>query len=489
MARRLLSIWFPRLASDVSQRIRPVEGPFALTLRASNAEHLHCLNIDASKAGLHRGVPLADARAICPALSTRPADPPREAAALEALRRWAGRYGPHAARDGADGLVVDITGVPHLFGGEQDLLDDLAARLERAGIGSVAAIAETRGAAWALARHGGGLIPEGALAERLGPLPVSALRLDHALAEGLARLGLHRIADLAAVPRAPLARRFGPDLLRRLDQALGTQPEPVAAGLEPPHFGVRMTLPEPIGLTADVMAALDRLLDRLCDKLGTAQAGARKVRLELQRVDRSAAVVDVGLARPMRDPARIAALFRKGVEEIDSGFGIDGLRLSAVLTEPLAPEQIGEAKVRQEDELSDLISRLGNRLGFEAVRRFLPASSRIPERSFLVVAAAYARATPFPMQRRPLRPVTIFPPEPLSGVSGSPPARFGWRRMRFTTLRGAGPERIAPEWWFDDPAWRSGVRDYWRIETREGPRLWLFCTPQSGDWYAQGVFL
>lgn len=464
-----------------------------LTLRASNADQLHCLNLAASAAGLHRGMPLADARAICPTLSTRPADPVREGRALEGLRRWANRYGPHAAKDGTDGLIIDVSGVPHLFGGEQDLLDDLTARLDRAGVGSKCAIAGTRGGAWALARRGGGVIPEGKLQERLGPLPVSALRIEPEIAEGLARLGLHKISDLTTVPRAPLARRFGLELLRRLDQALGTQAEPVAAEPDPPHFGVRMTLPEPIGLITDVMAALDRLLDRLCAQLATAQAGARKVRLELQRVDSSAAIVEVGLARPMRDPSRISALFRKGVEEVDSGFGIDGLRVSALQTEPLAPEQIGQGKVRQEHELSDLISRLGNRLGFEAVRRFLPASSRIPERSFLTVAAAYAEAEPFPSRRRPRRPITMFPPEVLTGVAGSPPARFTWRRMSFATLRAAGPERITPEWWFDDPAWRSGVRDYWRIETREGPRLWLFRTPQAvsgfGGWYAQGVFL
>ena len=265
----------------------------------------------------------------------------------------------------------------------------------------------------------------------------------------------------------------------------------MAAEADAPHFGVRMTLPEPIGLTADVMGVLDRLLIRLCDKLASAQMGARVVRLELQRVDRSAAVVDVGLARAMRDPMRISALFLKGVDEVDSVFGIDGLRLTASITEPLAPEQIGNAQAREEHELSDLISRIGNRLGFDAVQRFLPASSRIPERSFLTVPAAYTASEAFPPKRRPRRPITLFPAEALAQVSGSPPARFSWRRMGFTTLRAHGPERITPEWWFDDPAWRSGVRDYWRIETNEGPRLWLFRTPQSGsrEWYAQGVFL
>ena len=161
MARRLLSIWFPRLASDISLRVRPVEGPFALTLRASNAEHLHCLNSIASAAGLHRGMPLADARAVCPLLSTRPADLIREGRALEGLRRWASRYGPHAAKDGRDGLIVDVSGVPHLFGGENALRDDLKARLERAGLHVTSAIAGTRGAAHALARHGGGIVADG----------------------------------------------------------------------------------------------------------------------------------------------------------------------------------------------------------------------------------------------------------------------------------------------------------------------------------------
>ena len=145
------------------------------------------------------------------------------------------------------------------------------------------------------------MIPEGGLLASLGPMPVSALRIGPEIAEGLTRLGLHRIADLTSVPRAPMARRFGAELLRRLDQALGAQAEPVAAEPDPPQFAVRMTLPEPIGLTADVMGLLDRLLIRLCDKLASAQRGARAVRLELRRVDRSAAVIEVGLARAMRN--------------------------------------------------------------------------------------------------------------------------------------------------------------------------------------------
>lgn len=492
MARRLLSIWFPRLASDASLRSRPVEGPFALILRAGNRDHVHCLNPGAEARGLRRGMPLADARAICPDLATRSADLTREAAALSALRRWAGRYAPMVAADESDGLIADISGVAHLFGGEADLLADLHARLARAGLSVESAIAGTRGAAHGLARHGGGIVPDGALAEGIGHLPVSALRIDHDTAEALARVGLAHIADLIPLPRAPLARRFGPGLVMRLDQALGTQAEPVAAEPDPPHFGVRMTLPEPIGLQSDVRAGLDRLLDRLCAQLAQHHRGARRVRLELRRVDRAAAQVEIGLARPMRDPGRIAALFSKGIEEVDAGFGIDALRLTAPVTEPLAPEQVGGTAIRGDDALADLISRLGNRIGFDRVLRLQMAESRIPERSFLLLPAAYSDPAPAPPRRGPLRPQIIFPPEPVTGAegvsAGHPPASFRWRRMPFTTLRAQGPERIAPEWWFDDPAWRTGLRDYWRIETKEGPRLWLFHTPQGSGWSVQGEF-
>lgn len=426
---------------------------------------------------------LADARAICPDLATRPADLAREAAALAALRRWAGRYAPMVATDGADGLMADISGVPHLFGGEAGLRDDLQARLERAGLHAASAIAGTRGAAHALARHGGGIVPDGKLAEGIGHLPVAALRVDHATAQALARVGLARIADLTPLPRAPLARRFGPGLVLRLDQALGAQAEPFAAEPDAPQFSVRMTLPEPIGLQSDVLAGLDRLLDRLCTKLARHLMGARRLRLELRRVDHGAAQVEIGLARPMRDPARIAVLFARRLDEIDSGFGIDALRLSAPMTEAMALEQIGSGPaIRHEDALADLLSSVGNQIGFDRVLRLLPATSLIPERSFLLAPAAYSSPEPVHCRAGLLRPITLFPPEPVSAASGHPPATFRWRRMRLTTLRATGPERITPEWWFDDPAWRSGLRDYWRVETREGPRLWLFTTPQAQGW-------
>src|SRR5690606_21628978 len=133
-----------------------------------------------------------------------------------------------------------------------------------------------------------------------------------------------------------------------------------------------------------------------------------------------------------------------------------------------------------------------NRVGFENVQRYLPAKSHIPEKSFTVAAAAYSEpAENWPAFNR--RPIVIFPPEPIAGHDLEPPSAFRWRNMRLSIAYSEGPERIQPEWWLDDPNWRSGLRDYWRVQTHQGRRLWLFHTPQVdgthlSTWFVQGEF-
>lgn len=480
-------MWFPRLASDRVLRARPVEGPFALTLKQANAERLHCLNTEAERQGLYRGMSFADARAFCPDLQSRPADPVGDARFLHVLRRWATRYCPWVGLEGSDGLVLDITGAAHLFGGEALMLADMRQRLNRAGLSARIGLGDTRGAAWALAHFREGRAEIGAPLEALANLPVAALRLDEDTVMGLQRLGLRRIDDLEGAARAPLTRRFGPNLLLRLDQALGRQPEQVTPLKEPPHYGVRLSLPDPIGLLDDVMAATSRLLDQLCAKLKAQETGARRLLLTLRRVDQEAQAVELRLARPLRDAARILPLFARGVEEVDAGYGIDLIRLEAAQIEPLPVHQVSHVSTGRADQLDDLITRIGTRIGLENVQRFLPADSHIPERGFLIAAAAWSEPGGPWVAPRP-RPVRLFPPEPIAGTAACPPRQFRWRRMSLSTARATGPERIAPEWWLSDDNWRSGIRDYWHVETRQGRRLWLFYTPQDPGWFVQGEF-
>lgn len=488
MPRRILSLWLPRFASSLSLRRRPAAGGFALVAKERGADRLVCLNREAEARGLKRGMGLTDARALMPDLLTRPADPMEEAQAMEALRRWATRYCPWVACDGADGLTLDISGAAHLMGGEAALLADLTARLARMGFGCRGAIADTGGAAWAVARYGkGGIIGAGATSQALMPLPLAALRLEPDAVEGLERLGLRIIRDLMQVPRASLTRRFGGAPILRLDQALGHVAEPVAPPPEPPVLAVRLSLPDPIGLISDIQAGLERLLDRLCEHLRSADMGARRLLLELSRVDGQAIRLEIGLARPMRDAPAIAHLFARALEGLDAGYGIDRMRLSAPAAEPLPVEQITTTGAQAQDDLADLLTRLCNRIGFQNVHRYLPAESHIPEKAYTVAAAAYSTpARDWP--DTPPRPLMIFPSEQIAATGRAVPRRFRWRGRWWQVTAASGPERISPEWWLDDPAWRTGLRDYWRVQTDRGARLWLFNTPQRDGWYVQGEF-
>lgn len=485
MRSRVLCVWFPRLASDLALRRKPCRAPFALIGRTGNAEHLHCLNEAAERVGLLRGMSATDARMLCPDLQTADADLGFEQRGLRHLVRWAGRYGPKVGRDGYDGLVADITGVAHLFGGEGGLLDDLSQRLLRMGLLMRAGIADTRGAAFALSRSGGGISPAGRTAEAIASLPVQGLRIDRESVQTLGRLGIVTIADLDRMPRPALSRRFGPGVLLRLDQAFGRVAELVVPEPPPPVFAVRMSFPEPIGLVTDVLAGTDRLLARLCRTLRQAGVAARVLVLTMRRVDQASLAVELRLARPMTDAARILPLFRFGVEQADAGYGIDLLRIEATVTEPADFEQTGGFETKT--SLDDLVTRLGTRLGLEAIERFQPVDSHIPERSFLRVP--FASSNPVrDWPARSDRPLVLFPPESINHSGRQPPASFRWRRMAFTTGRATGPERIAPEWWEDDPAWSRGTRDYWKIETLEGRRLWLYYTPSDPAWFVQGEF-
>lgn len=543
--RRVLSVWFPRFAVERVLRMRrdTLTAPFAVVGLREGAQILISLNPEAESAGLRQGQPLRDATAMCPHLLTAPENAPHDAAFLRALRRWAGKFSPWVAHEGMDALVIDLTGCAHLFGGEAGLMRQVEEDCVDLGLSVRAAIADTRGAAWALARYAGAAVapvrsgdsiqqearatrsravsrravtqgPGGAVGiiaapgtmrAALGPLPIAALRVDADTVQALGRLGLRRIEDVLALPRAGLSRRYGLDLVRRMDQALGAVSEPVNPAAAPLHFAIRLSFPDPIGLLDDVVAGMDRLLTPLCAKLHAAGRGARIVRLEAQRVDGSVEVAEVGLTRASDAPARIRPLLMLKLDRIDAGFGIDCLRLHAVLTEPLSAvqhrghlEAAAEviARAANDTALEDLVGKLGTRLGQDAVIRLHPADSHIPEKTAQILAAAWSvpAPEPWPAPRAP-RPIVVHRPEPITTPPGddprTPPAQFRWRRRDLSLRVAIGPERLLPEWWLDDPDWRSGPRDYWRVEVMGGERLWIYYAhgaEMSGGWYCHGQF-
>lgn len=485
----------------------PPNRPLALIAGRGGRLVLTAIDRPAAAAGLAPGMSLADARTLCPELETAPTDPAGDAAALRALARWAERYTPWAAPDGVDGLLLDLTGCAHLFGGEAALLADLLRRCRAAGLAACGALAGSAGAAWALARCGetDTVLPAGQERDALAPLPVAGLRLDPATTGALERLGLRSIGDLYPLPRASLAARFGAAIGRRLDQALGRQDEPIAPQRPAAPYRTRLAFAEPVGRREDIAAALDRLLAELCALLERDGQGARRLTLAGFRVDHTMVEAAIGTARPARAPAALARLFAERLDRIDPGFGIETLVLTAEAVEPLAPTQValpeGGRGQPSPATLADLIDRLGNRLGFHHVTRPLAVASHVPEQAFRQAPALALEADSGwdSLPALPPRPSRLLArPEALEVLApgreaGWPPACFRWRRRVWHMGRARGPERILPEWWHgagacDGNENRAAARDYWQVEESEGERFWLFRADPAGRWYLHGLF-
>ena len=352
----------------------------------------------ATTLGLAPGMRLADARARVPGLEARPLTAGADAAALDRLAAWCERYSPWVASDGADAVRLNVTGVAHLFGGEEALAGNLVARLEDFGLTARVAIAPTPGAAWALAHYGEGkirIVADGGTRAALAALPVAALRLEHAVVADLLHLGLARVEPLGQMPAAALAARFGPALAAWVDQVLGRSGEPISPARPPPERLRRLVFPEPIGTPEDIARAAGRLAHELAGDLARAGLGARRLEFTLYLAAGDFARIVVGCARPSRDPAHLRRLLEERSGGLAAGFGADVVTLAATATERLAAEQVdfhrlaptgeGVAALDRDPGLGLLIDRLGNRLGHSNLLRAAPRESHLPERAVRVV--------------------------------------------------------------------------------------------------------
>jgi protein ImuB len=519
---RIVSVFLPHLPIERLQREREKSGPtptkhksifdrrpFALVGAEARGLILTAVNAKAEGNGLHRGIGLADARAVCPHLLTLPSAPDRDTATLRALARICVRYSPTLNTEGEDGLWLDITGVPHLFGGEAELLASIAQAFQSLGFSTQLALAPTLGAAHALARFGSAspiIVPNGSSDANLASLPVEALRLDPDVTRLLKRLGLKHIGQLYDLPRASLERRFhskdaAEAVLLRLDQARGMKEEKRVPLLPPRRYEATLAFAEPLISHEGIIAVLELITAALCQKLARGRMGARKLRLRIDRADGSCTEIETGLSTASRELPHLLRLLQEKLAALDLGFGVDRMSLAAFIAEPLPLTQVSLAETREKRSPEPLIDRLANRLGAFAVRRLHPQASHLPERA-QSIRNAFAPSSPWEQTGRakPPRPsLLLSEPEPLqvlAEIPEGPPARFTWRRLSRRVVKAEGPERIAPEWWRALKSSKAAARprDYYRIEDEEGHRYWVFregLYQESGDvptWYLHGVF-
>jgi protein ImuB len=507
-ARRVVSLWLPSFDINISLKylLKQKEHPLALIQHDAGRSWIVAADPAAQALGIAPGQAVADARARYPQLLTREADPAQDRQALERLADWCGRFTPWVGVDaaigpGEAGLFLDVTGCAHLRGGEAGLLADLGQHLARFGLHARLGLAEATGAAWAWSRfrpaRAPAILAPGEAAAALGPLPVEGLRIPAATAATLRRLGLRRIADVAALPRAALAARFGADLLRQLDRVFGRAEEPIAPRRPPTSYSVRRDFAEPLMVPEALPAVLARLLPRLCRLLERDGRGARRLVFTLYRIDGSSASAAIGTSRAARDPAHLAKLFKPRLETLDPDPGVETLALEAHETAPFVADQstLADGETHAEPSaLTEIVDRLVNRLGAGRVGFLAPQTLHLPERQARFVAASAEAPTDvsawstWPATAAAL-PLRLFPiPEPVEietpgERADAPPAAFLWRGRLHRLTAARGPDRRLGAWWQGEHA----ARDYWAIEEADGRRLWLCRDLATDRWRVHGV--
>jgi protein ImuB len=494
-----------------------VELPRVVVAKEHNALVLYAIDEAAAGAGLSIGLPLANARAICPELIVHDADEAADRKTLEDIADWCDRFTPLVALDSPHGLYLDITGCAHLFGGEAALLRKVCGALSAQNFAVSAVIAGTSVCARTLTRCAPGtIVADGGEADALSALPVFSLGADDAITSGLRRAGLKTIGDVAARARHEISARFGARFTSLLEQALGQRDAPISPRKPLPDYIVEKRFAEPVATEAVIAMTLSSLAATLVHAMDRQGKGARRLEASFFRTDGAVRAIAVDTGRPVTRSEMIDRLFRERLEALndplDPGFGFDLIRLSASRTEIVVQQQRDlDANVHDNDELSALIDRIAARIGGRRVVVHLPQDTHIPERSALAVPAQHslAAATQAAWPARtesepPLRPLRLFEmPEPIkvpfATVPDGPPHHFTWRRATHAVARVEGPERIAMEWW--KPDGKVLTRDYFRIEDEEGRRFWIFRDglygtelrdekgePAPANWFVHGLF-
>lgn len=499
MGKRFVSIWFRHLKTDwlIRRQHGLKEMPFVIVTKDHGRMIITAANILAQKQGVNSNMLLADARAFIPGLLYFDEEPERAAKLLTGLAAWCIRYTPIAAIDLPDGLILDVSGCPHLWGGENEYLATITKRLSYFGYHTQCAMADTIGTAWAIARFGSNhlIIENGQQTAALLSLPPSALRLEPETIERLEKLGLRKIQHFISMPRTALRRRFGKELLLRLDQAIGCTDEIIEPVIPVVLYQERLPCLEPIVTATGIEIALHKLLEALCLRFLKEEKGLRKAILKCCRLDGKIKTIEIGTNRPSCNSRHLFRLFEDKIATIEPALGIELFILEAPIVEELSPvqEKLFESNDGLDDiGLAELLDRIGGKIGTHHIHRYVPAEHYWPEHSFKQADILHEKILTHWKTEKP-RPLQLLPqPEPITvtaPVPDYPPMNFRYKGKLHTIAKADGPERIEQEWWLQE----GKHRDYYYVEDEEGHRYWLFRSghydvAKSYQWFIHGFF-
>jgi protein ImuB len=499
MPKRFVSIWFRYLRTDWHSRRQPHlrQLPFVLASPDHGRMIITAANLHAQTQGADTGLAVADARALIPSLEVLDDDPQLSSKLLKGIAEWCIRFTPAVGIDLPDGLLLDVSGCTHLWGGEIQYLTSISKRINSFGYDVHIAMADTIGAAWAVARFGKNItiVETGKQAAAIMPLPSAALRIESEITERLQKLGLRQVSNFINMPRTALRRRFGSSLLLRLDQALGYEEEVIKPVHPIEAYEERLPCLEPIVTAKGIEIALERLLEILCLRLQHEQKGLRIASFKGYRVDGKIEQVTIGTNRPSNNSKHLYKLFEIKTDTIQPALGIEFFTLEATNVEEAIPlqEKMWDNTVGLHDiGLSELLDRIEGKIGANRIHRYMPDEHYWPERSFKPATSinekllsAWKVDKPRPLQLLS-NPAVI---EVTAPIPDYPPMLFRYKGRLHKIIKSDGPERIEQEWWLQD----GQHRDYYVVEDEDGNRYWLFRSghydaAKSYQWFIHGFF-
>jgi protein ImuB len=499
MAKRFVTIWFRHLKTDWFSIRKPAlrNIPFVLSAPDHGRMIIKAVNELALVRGIEPGMVVADARAIFPSIEVLDDDAALSEKLLKSIANWCIRYTDIVSIDSQEGIIMDVTGCAHLWGGEIKYLRDIHSRLKNKGYDVRISIADSIGAAWAIAHYGSDstIVEKGKQMEALLPLPPSALRLEPNIVDRLHKLGLHNIRRFIRMPRPALRRRFGQELILRLDQALGYEEEPIIPVQPIEAWRDRLPCLEPIVTATGIEIALRLLLDSICQKMKLEGMGFRNALFTCFRTDGKTEKIEIGTHRATQNAKHLYKLFEDKISLIEPEPGIELFVMEALKSEKISPlqEKLWDAVCGLEDAgLSELMDRLANRFGENPIKRFLPSEHYLPEKSFKESESLSESTGTAWLIDRP-RPLQILSkPERIevtAPVPDYPPMLFRYEGKLHKVKKSDGPERIEQEWWIQD----GPLRDYYSVEDEEGQRYWLFRSGHYQEnekprWFIHGFF-
>ena len=504
---RIACLWVPDLSLVAALRAEPelVASPLAVVQAGDLGGRAHVLG--AAAPGVEPGQTLAEARAICPALTVRKSSPERERAAAQAAREAAVSISPRVEEAAPALVYLDASGLESLIGDERAVARELVAAAERVGVRAAVGLAASKSVAHLAARAaaadltlhatrwgvGGGafraVMPE-EQREFLAALPLHSLDLPEELQQSLRRFGLQTLGDVARLPPGPLAARLGTDaaLLWRL--ASGEDSSALEARPLSEMFEEGEELEWDAASVEPLLFVWRKLLDRLAQRLQARGLMAGEVLLKLRLSDASWDERALDLAAPTREVPSLLQLLRLSVESRPPPLEVRAVRICAEpVREVLEQMPLFGPRGASRTQLAAAVARLSALVGPErvgrpvAVDRWAPFAAGMEKFSPPSAEGVTASAeVPVSLAARALRPPRTA--EVRCDDAGNPSLVIGEGALGGRVVASAGPWRTVAEWWTEAPV----SLDSYDLELAGGLLLRASRELASGAWWIEAVY-